>query len=482
MAHPGRSAPSNHPRHTIRCAAQDEFNHEIRIPRSSCWLRANVCDRTKVLTGNIFRILKPPPFELLHAAALSNENVDLWNDFLEILTTLTVVRNESNPDMMDLVGKSFDRLRAAQDEFIARFLPALSYLLTVYTKVSERDRADKWWDRLWKLCEFHEEPLAEDEPGRFYDRLINRASGRLTEILLLGLDRRKENGAVAKDDRQRLAAVIKSDTTAGWLGRGACAYNAGFILHTDWRLALGPLRERLSRDDTEGITLRSVLLEGTQLSFAATRAYKRPLLKAASEAGSANGHAASHVASKFLYPLVSWRMSPSTGKAPISQEEVRRLLHSAPHTVLEGAAQCMRRYVAQIGHSPERAWRAFIGPIFHAVWPHEARFKRASVSSELAALCVGTGEAFEDAFEGIRHFLTPLDGGSYAISQLEEGSMKGSGSHACLQFLWILLGPGASGRSTELTTILDKLIAIAPQLEVDRRLQWLEQNRTMRFG
>src|SRR6476661_7214537 len=63
MAHPGRSAPSNHPRHTIRCAAQDEFNHEIRIPRSSCWLRANVCDRTKVLTGNIFRILKPPPAE-----------------------------------------------------------------------------------------------------------------------------------------------------------------------------------------------------------------------------------------------------------------------------------------------------------------------------------------------------------------------------------------------------------------------------------
>lgn len=358
-------------------------------------------------------------FELLHEAALSNENVDLWNDFLEMLTTLTVVRSEINPGTMDLVGKAFDHLRAAEDEFIARLLPALSYLFKVYTKDSERDRADKWWDRLWKLCELHEEPLAEEEPGRFYDRLINRASGRLTEILLLELDRRKENGAIAKDDRQRLAAVIKSDTTAGWLGRGACAYNAGFILHTDWKLALGPLRERLSRDDTEGITLRSVLLGGAQLSFAATRAYKLPLLKAANEAGSATGHAAAHVASKFLHPLVSWRMSPSTGKAPISYEEVRRLLRNAPHSVLEGAAQCMRRYVAHIGHSPERAWRAFIGPIFHAVWPHEARFKRASVSSELAALCVGTGDAFEEAFEDIRHFLTPLEGGSYAISQLE---------------------------------------------------------------
>lgn len=420
-------------------------------------------------------------FELLHAAALSNENDELWNDFLEALTTLTVVRNEVTPDTMDLVRKAFDRLRAAEDDFVAPLLPALSYLLRVYTKVSERDCAGQWWDRLWNLCELHEEPPAEDDTGRFYDRLINRASGRLTELLLLRLDHRKANGAIAGDDRQRLAVVIRSDTAAGWFGRGACVYNAGFILHTDWRLALGPLRERLSRDDSEGISLRSVLLGGAQLSFAATRAYKRQLFKAASEAVTTTGHSASHVASRFLHPLVSWRMSPCTGKAPISTEEVRRLLQKAPHTVLAGAAQCMRIYVAQIGQSPERAWRAFVGPIFHAVWPHEARFKRASVSSDLAALCVGTGAAFEDAFAAIRHFLTPLDGAGYAISPLEESSMGGTGAHACLQFLWILLGPGASGRSTELPAILDKLVAISPRFEVDRRLQWLEQNRAIRF-
>ncbi|NTX49108.1 SIR2 family protein [Burkholderia cepacia] len=420
-------------------------------------------------------------FELLNAAALSNENLDLWNDFLEALTTLTVVRTEVKPDTMGLVRRAFDRLCAAEDDFVAPLLSALSYLLRAYTKVSERYCAGQWWDRLWRLCEQHEEPLAEDDAGRFYDRLINRASGRLAELLLLRFDHRNANGAIAGDDRQRLAVVIGSDTAAGWFGRGACAYNAGFILHTDWRLALGPLRERLSRDDSEGIALRSVLLGGAPLSFAATRAYKRPLFKAAIEAGTTTGHSAVHVASRFLHPLVSWRMSPGTGKPPISTEEVRRLLYSASHTVLAGAAQCMRIYVAQIGHSPERTWRAFVGPIFHAVWPREARFKRASVSSDLAALCVGTGAVFEEAFLSIRHFLTPLDGGGYAVSQLEESSMEGTGAHACLQFLWILLGPGASGRSTELATILDKLVAISPRLEVDRRLQWLEQNRAIRF-
>lgn len=59
--------------------------------------------------------------------------------------------------------------------------------------------------------------------------------------------------------------------------------------------------------------------------------------------------------------------------------------------------------------------------------------------------------------------------------------MGGAGAHARLQFLWILLGPGASGRSMELATILDQLAAISPRLEVDRRLQWRKQNRAIRF-
>jgi hypothetical protein len=420
-------------------------------------------------------------FEILYAAALSSENVDLWNDFLQALTTLTVVRNDMKPDTVALVCKAFDRLGAAEDDFVAHLLPALSYLLRIYTKASERDDVSQWWDRLWKLCELNEEPLAEDDTERLYDRVINRPSGQLTELLLLTLEQSKANGRIAADDRQRLAAIIESDTAAGWFGRGACTYNAGFILHTDWRLALGPLRERLSRDDREGTSLRSVLLGDAQLSFIATRAYKRSLFKAASEAATANEHAGSRVASRFLHPLVSWRMNPGTGKAPLSVEEVRRLLWSAPLAVLAGAAHCMRIYVGQIAHSPEHAWREFVGPVFNAVWPTEARFKRASVSSELAALCAGTGAAFEEAFAVISHFLTPLDAGGYAISLLNESAMEGTGSHACLQFLWILFGPGASGRSMELASILDKLVAISPQLEVDRRVQWLEQNRAIRF-
>lgn len=420
-------------------------------------------------------------FELLQEAPLSNENVGLWSDFLQALTPLTVVKSEIAASVVSLVAKAFERLHEAEDSFVAPLLQPLSYLLQIYGRVSARPEVNRWWDRLWKLSEINEEPLAPDDNDKFYDRVINRPSGRLAEFLLLTLERRKVSERTAEDDRQRLATVITSETAAGWFGRGACAHNAGFILHTDWRIALGPLRERLCRDGREGIALRSVLLGGAQLSFAATRAYKRPLSMAACEAASVTEHASAYVASRFLHPLVSWRMRPGTGKAPISPEEVRQLLRSAPPGVLAGAAQCLRTYVAQIAHSPERAWNVFIGPLFNSIWPYEARFKRASVSRELAALCASTGAAFDEAFTIIRHFLTPLDGGTYAISLLKESPMTSAGAHACLQFLWILCGPGAGGRSIELATVLDKLVAILPRLEVDRRLQWLEQNRALRL-
>lgn len=50
----------------------------------------------------------------------------------------------------------------------------------------------------------------------------------------------------------------------------------------------------------------------------------------------------------------------------------------------------------------------------------------AHASGELAS----AGAAFEEAFAAIRHFLTPLGGGPYAISLLKESSMAGTGEHA----------------------------------------------------
>jgi hypothetical protein len=76
----------------------------------------------------------------------------------------------------------------------------------------------------------------------------------------------------------------------------------------------------------------------------------------------------------------------------------------------------------------------------------------------------------------LRHFLTPIDGGWYGVSLLDEAGVVSANPETWLDFLWLVSGPGASGQSMELAAVLDKIVEAAPNIEVDRRLQWLEQN------
>lgn len=420
-------------------------------------------------------------FEVLQEADLAPENAGLWSDFLQALTTLTVVNNDPKTDNEQLVARSFERLVTADDELLTSLVSPLTYLLRTYAKRADDNAINRWWDRLWDMAERQEDPIDPKDTERFYDRVINRPAGRLAEFLLLLTERRRNATGMATDDHQRLRKVVLSDTPAGSLGRGAFAHSAGFILHIDWRLALGAFRQRLGERSEEGVRLRTVLIAGSQLSFAATRAFKDALFQAVCETAARTEHGAAFAASKFLHPLFSWRISPSTGKAPLSLDEVRRLLTKVPQSVLIGAAQCFRQYIQQIGNSPAQAWRHFAGPTFEAVWPYEARFKRAAVSRELAALCATTGAAFDEAFSVLRHFSTPIDGGWYGVSLLDEAGVVSANPETCLDFLWLVSGPGASGRSMELAAVLDKIVEAAPNVEVDRRLQWLEQNRVIRL-
>lgn len=418
-------------------------------------------------------------FEVLKGADLTQENTALWLDFLNVLVPATNAAEAGPDSAVRLVVDAFSRLCHADDELVCGLLLPMSYLLPVYWKAGgDMVSAGSWWDRLWLLAELHEQAIDQDDLNRFYDRVINRPAGRLTEWLLISIDSSRTTTGVSVDDRARLRRVIGSETTAGWLGRGACAHNAGFLLHVDARLALGEFRQRLGLDNTEATALRAVLLNGAQLSFVGMRAYKAPLFRAICETSLIEG-AAAFGASKVLFPLVSWKLTPTTSRPPVAPEEIRRLLSQAPQSVLEGAARCLRQWIARIGGSPENAWRTFIAPLFELIWPSEARFKRTSVSVELAQLCVGARLAFGEAFQTIRHYLSPFEADWSSVWFMESSDVTRTDPANCLELLWLVCGPGASGRMASLASVLDKLIAAAPALEVDRRLQWLEQHRTV---
>ncbi|CAM2159424.1 protein of unknown function (plasmid) [Pararobbsia alpina] len=380
-----------------------------------------------------------------------------------------------------MVVDSFEHINAAPDDFVAGLLSPMSHLMGVFAnRVTDILEQRRWWDRLWSIAEQHEEPVNEDDIDRLYDRVINRPSGRLVEWLLVSINARTADSKVLKTDRLRLRRVAASRTNAGLLGCGALTHNAGYTLAVDWRAGLCHLRARLDDHGFEGIALRAVLLGGAQLGYSATRAFKSQLIRSVCECRF-DGQMNVVAASRLVHPLIHWEANASGSKPPVLASEVRNVFEKAPLSVLAGAAECFRKWIPHIGTSPAEAWETHLSRLFDEIWPSEIRFRHASVSEELVELCVSTGASFVQAFDQIRPYLVPLTNGVSAVYVLAQTQIPEKSPVQCLEMLWLVLGPGAIGKSTELPNVLDRIATSAPRLCVDRRLQWLEQHRAVRF-
>jgi hypothetical protein len=69
----------------------------------------------------------------------------------------------------------------------------------------------------------------------------------------------------------------------------------------------------------------------------------------------------------------------------------------------------------------------------------------------------------------------------FSLYFLEQFDVPRQYPYACLKLLWLMCGPGCVGQSGDLAKVLDVLVSAAPKLEIDRRVQWLEQ-RAIRLG
>jgi hypothetical protein len=421
-------------------------------------------------------------FETLRNATFDDADPRLWIDLIGILAWGA----QSEPDVQkarreELVERLFDGLECAPASLLHIIKDRLIDLLPI-ARSADMPSCDAWWDRLWQIVEQQDEsPVEFGDGDSFYSSVMGHPAGRLAEHLLVLIDKRKKSTKkVSRNDIRRLRNLLKSDRNSGWLARGVCARNAGFVLYIDPKGAREWLRIRIAADNLQGKTLRSVLVERAELGSEATLFYKKDLLRGVVESGVSN-EAAANVASKILRPLIHQRMTGEGHNWGLDEDEVRDALRCVADPILEGAAHCLKSWVNSWGPQPEIVWCNAIRPVFEAVWPKERKFKRPQLTRDLAALCVGARRAFPEALELVRHYLSPFDGEWVSVHFLASSDVPQQHPDAVLDLLWIVCGPGSRGQSIDLGKILDRLIKANASLEVDRRFQWLEQ-QCIRFN
>lgn len=412
--------------------------------------------------------------EALKLAPLTGDNAGLWSDLIGSLTWTPQDETPQAKRTREAVTRQiFDHLTEADQGLINSLARGLAYLLEPARR-ARLATADVWWDRLWQACErVHDDEISDEATDRFYDHVINTAAGRLAEQLIAEIDARKtKSKRISPANRARLRLVMGSDTTAGWLARGACVSQIGFLFFVDPLGVRRTLKPWIAGDDGQGETLRGVLVEWARLGDKAETALADEILRGVRES-QADGPIATHVANRLIRPL--FLHAVGRGESRITQAEVRALLKRAAPSVLEAVLHVMEEWVLKSGRKPENAWRQAIGPIFESVWPKERTYKNPAYTRRLAELCVAAGPAFPEAFGAVRHFLLPFEGGWGGLHFLTSSQVIDAHPKCALELLWTLCGPGCEVEIWELDKALAQIGKAEAALIRDRRFQWLEQ-------
>lgn len=235
----------------------------------------------------------------------------------------------------------------------------------------------------------------------------------------------------------------------------------------------------MSSVSQEGKALRKILVCNADASERVSNAFRKQVLRGVTEC-EATGGEAHYAAAKLLMPVLSVLRKKSTAEVwGISSVDAALALRNSRPEVHAAAAALLVKWSSELKRPPEVAWRTLIRPLLEQVWPREKVFRTKQTSLQLARLAVCSGDAFPEALEYVRPYLVPPE-------TLNSHFLFNNSKHPeefpqdVLHLLWTVLR-GSSAESFDIAETLDRLLRAKPELEVDRRFQWLDR-RALRYG
>lgn len=413
-------------------------------------------------------------FQTLQCAPLDEANAPLWESFVSALSTS---ETGSEKIRSDLAVKVFKTLKQGTDEFLTKFVRALCRLY----ELSPHDQVPSlrmWWQRLFSLaCESEAELV--DIPDDFYFSAINNSGGILATVVLQDIEKASADGlAVPTRLVKALYACADGLGIQGSFARAVLIRHLNFVISLNLPRVTRRLSSALASDNLEGKALRRILVCNTAVSQRVSKAFSKEILHGVIKCD-ATGSEAQSAAAKILAPAFSVLRETSTVEAwGISYADIARTLRDSTPQIRAAAAAVLERWSSTFDEPPEVSWRTLVRPLLEQVWPREKVFRTTQTSRHFVRLAICSGDAFPEALEYVRPYLVPLE--TLDSRFIFRGSKHPEEfPHEVLNLLWIVLS-GSSAESFHIAEILERLLLVAPELEVDRRFQWLDR-RALRF-
>ncbi|TWS11965.1 hypothetical protein [Pseudomonas mandelii] len=303
---------------------------------------------------------------------------------------------------------------------------------------------------------------------------INSPIGRLTQALLADIEWCRQAGEVIRPDLLRnIAHAASIEGRQGVYARAVLIRDAAFVLSIDGQTVTGILDAALTGESAEAAALRSVLVNRANLSPEMSQVFCKHILQGVTEIGGRD-QSSRRAAAKIMAPALSIiRREQNADHWGISLEQTDLALKKGPPSLREGAVRLLVQWIHEIEGGPAEAWRTSIGRLL-ARWSRDRELCEKELTQHFAELAIAAADAFPEALNQLLPYLTPLHGrGSlYAIESSEAPDKFPSET---LTLLWKLFGPGCTSSLYGVPKILDRMIKAKPSIELDRRLQCLNQ-------
>lgn len=413
--------------------------------------------------------------DTLSAAAVTPSNLALWKTFLASLAVRPDEDDRAGRDQ--LAVEAMARLKALEDDALQVIADSAVDLL-MFGPCRLVANLEDWCDRLWSAVRVGDQEI--DYEKNVYDTAINRSPGRLAQVLLSELDHTRNNhGPDEQRQLARLDTVAAEEAPAGILARAVFIHDFAFLLGAAEPMVLARLVPRIDREDEEGRSLRSILVSQGAITPAVSKLLPGAIIRGVIEVRPDTGFA-SQIASGVLRPALAAIRGDEPEKWGIGVQDVARILREAPLKIRTGALDVLYRWMRSDEAGAEQAWDAMVAPFFDRVWPKERRFLDEALHKDLMGLAVDSDARFPEALAKLRPYFSAYSRNRTNIFPIKRSQAPEQFPAQVLDLVWIIFGPSGD-TSYEMAEVLDRLIKADPAIEVDRRLQSLEQ-RTMRFS
>jgi hypothetical protein len=413
-------------------------------------------------------------FDMLRQAPLDEPNALLWS---ELIDTLSFAKDDSNPTRNHLVVKIFSALEPATEAFLTLIINSLA---TLYFSAPRRTMpavATRWPQLFAIAVDYDTVPF--ESSSNLIDEAINSPGGRLTQAVLIDISDRKQSGEPI--GQELLSAITQAASAKGRQGvmaRAILIESAGFVESINGQGITPLLDAALGGDTGEAVALRSVMVRHGRLSRPAYRAFSIHILRGVTELDSQKSP--DRVAANIISPALSIVCNETDAAAwGFNLSDVAHVLRSGPQALREGAAHFLNQWITQFEGDPATAWRRYIEPLLAEVWPRERALRDRKLTLHFADLAVKVGNAFPEALDRLQPYLDVVENNRLTYTICESQVPEKFPSET-LTLLWKLFGIGSTGDLHNVHQILDRVVAVQPKLEVDRRLQWLDQ-RAVRY-